>query len=47
MILFVHFSELLDKLEKELDDTEGQKHSNILTRTFQGKLVSQVSKRLR
>ncbi|XP_071121076.1 ubiquitin carboxyl-terminal hydrolase 44-like isoform X1 [Mytilus edulis] len=34
--------ELLDKLEKELDDTEGQKHSNILTRTFQGKLVSQV-----
>ncbi|VDI36038.1 ubiquitin carboxyl-terminal hydrolase 44/49, partial [Mytilus galloprovincialis] len=34
--------ELLDKLEKELDDTEGQKHSNILTRTFQGKLVSQL-----
>jgi hypothetical protein len=35
-------SELLDKLEKELDGTNGQKKSNILTETFQGNLVSQV-----
>lgn len=34
--------ELLDKLERELEDTDGQRNPTILTKTFQGQLVSQV-----